>query len=206
MDGIGGLAENRQGTADGLIQHGNDSQGLGILQDILDPVAVIVDILAGQVGAQDSVFRRRRVHIGQTSLAGAELVGEFRLGAFHLGKPVAFDRTGHGIVSEGVRRHPDLVTLFQQQGGNPLVPVEKIDEFGLAFFHVHFIRITAVGVGLDRIKGLVAVDIQQSHDDFGVGGVRYNTFDTGLAGASGKQHCRKQGGKSDSTISHILRG
>ena len=194
-DAVRGLVEHGEAVVHPVEQHGNGSQGLGMLHDVADAAAVVIDVAAAE-------FLVRVLGVDEAGHVGDEL----RVVVLDLLQEDGLLGTIDRIEAQGVGVDGDVVALLDEEGRDLAVAVVQVDEFRAAFLdRFGLVGEGAVGIGLDGVQHLVLIDIQEFDDHRGIGLVLQGSVDDGLRAAGRKKECRAEGGE-DSNGFHRLPG
>ena len=193
-DAVRGLVEDGEAVIHPVEQHGNGGQGLGVLHDVADAAAVVIDIAAAEL-------RIRVLGVDEAGHVGDEL----RVVVLDFLQEEGFLGTIDSVVAQGVGRDAHMVALLDEEGRDLAVAVEQVDEFRAAFLDFGFVGEGAGGIGLDGVQHLVLIDIQEFDDHGRIGLVLQGAVDDGLGAAGGEEESRAEGGE-DSNGFHRLPG
>ena len=162
-----------------------------MLQHVFHAFAVVLDVIAR--------------HLGRGVPVGFECSLEIGRSLVHLRQLLGAGRAAHGVAAERVGLDGRGLALLEQQRTDTRVAVEEVDEFRVAGLDGDVVAEGAVGTGLEGVKVLVHVDVQQFDDDLFVGSIGERAADVGLVGAGGEGKRRERERQEFIAIFHTRR-
>ena len=153
MQRIRRLAEDREMIVDFLVKDGNRRQGLRVFHQVTHAGTIVVHIRLGKRGTVGSIIR------------GIHLLEEIAELLLYLLQPGAFFGPFDGPAAQRIRNDRHLFSLRKQEGSNPVSVVIKVDESGLALFHLDLAGVAAILVRPDGIEHLDRRPFQTADGD-----------------------------------------